>query len=430
MSVKINSLQLENVKRVKAVALEPSPAGLTIIGGGNNQGKTSVLDAIAWALGGNKFKPFQPARDGSVVPPKMVITLSNGLIVERKGKDGTLKVTDPSGQKAGQALLDAFVEKLALDLPKFMQASDAEKAQTLLNIIGVGPQLDAIERQIKEVYADRTAIGRIADQKAKHAQEMEFYPGMPEDPVSAADLIQQQQDLLARNAQRQEWIRAYDNIMAQRERVDEQIEDLKTRLRDLEARKRELEEQTKAAQKPPAQLAMESTEALERAIESVEDTNRKVRANLERERAEDEAQQYAVQYQQATDALEDLRAKKKALLDGASLPLPDLTVEDGVLLYKGQRWDGMSGSEQLIVATAIVRKLNPECGFVLMDKLEQMDLDTLKTFGAWLEAEGLQVIATRVSTGEECSVIISDGYSVAAKEEPAITPLKDWTGGF
>ncbi len=52
MSVKIAALEAENVKRIKAVALTPSPTGLTIVGGNNNQGKTSVLDALAWALGG------------------------------------------------------------------------------------------------------------------------------------------------------------------------------------------------------------------------------------------------------------------------------------------------------------------------------------------------------------------------------------------
>ena len=71
----------------------------------------------------------------------------------------------------------------------------------------------------------------------------------------------------------------------------------------------------------------------------------------------------------------------------------------------------MSGSEQLRVATAIVRCLNPECGFVLLDKLEQMDMQTLSEFGTWLEANGLQAIATRVSTGDECSIIIEDGWS-------------------
>ena len=45
--VKILSLEAENIKRVRAVRIEPTAAGLTIIGGDNNQGKTSVLDAIS-----------------------------------------------------------------------------------------------------------------------------------------------------------------------------------------------------------------------------------------------------------------------------------------------------------------------------------------------------------------------------------------------
>ena len=110
--------------------------------------------------------------------------------------------------------------------------------------------------------------------------------------------------------------------------------------------------------------------------------------------------------------LEKVRSAKADLLKNADLPLPDLSILDGELIYKGQKWDCMSSAEQLKVAAAIVRKLKPECGFILLDKLEQMDLDTLHEFGAWLEAEGLQAIATRVSTGEECSVIIEDGYAV------------------
>lgn len=83
--IKITNLELENIKRIKAVQLAPSESGLTVIGGNNGQGKTSVLDGIAWALGGDKFKPSQPQRDGSVIPPHLRVTLSNGLIVERRG---------------------------------------------------------------------------------------------------------------------------------------------------------------------------------------------------------------------------------------------------------------------------------------------------------------------------------------------------------
>ena len=99
MAIKINRLEIENVKRVKAVKLEPSQNGLTIIGGNNNQGKTSILDAIAWALGGDKYRPSKAQREQSVIPPNLHIVMNNGLVVERKGKNSSLKVTDPDGKK-------------------------------------------------------------------------------------------------------------------------------------------------------------------------------------------------------------------------------------------------------------------------------------------------------------------------------------------
>ena len=110
--MKITSLELENVKRVKAVSIIPAPNGLTVIGGKNGQGKTSVLDAIAWALGGESYRPSSANREGSVLPPKLHVVLDNGIVVERTGKNSTLTVTDPSGKRAGQRLLDEFVEKL------------------------------------------------------------------------------------------------------------------------------------------------------------------------------------------------------------------------------------------------------------------------------------------------------------------------------
>lgn len=66
-SIKINKLEIENVKRIKAVKIEPTKNGLTIVGGNNNQGKTSVLDSIAWALGGDRYKPSNATRDGSTI---------------------------------------------------------------------------------------------------------------------------------------------------------------------------------------------------------------------------------------------------------------------------------------------------------------------------------------------------------------------------
>lgn len=421
MSMKINRLEIENVKRIKAVKIEPRESGLTLIGGNNNQGKTSVLDSIAWALGGERFKPSQATREGSVIPPNLHIVMNNGLIVERKGKNSALKVTDPNGNKGGQQLLNEFVEQLALDLPKFMESSGKEKAQTLLQIIGVGDQLVNLEKEEKELYQERLYVGRTADQKEKFAKEQPYFPEAPKDLVSPSDLIRQQQEILARNGENQ---RKRENL----HKLEQEYQKINDDLSELLAKQKRIEEDLRIAKLSAADLQDESTAELEASISNIEEINRKVRANLDKEKAEDDAKVYRSQYNELTEKISDLRSKKNSLLDSAELPLPELSVADGELIYKGQKWDNMSGSERLKVSTAIVRKLNPDCGFVLLDKLEQMDMKTLQEFGLWLESEGLQAIATRVSTGDECSIIIEDGY-VAGQERPQPEQKKEWKAG-
>lgn len=410
MTVKINSLEIENVKRIKAVQLKPTANGLTVIGGKNNQGKTSVLDSIAWTLGGDKFKPSQPTRDGSVIPPHLKVTLDNGLIVERSGKNSSLKVIDPNGNKGGQQLLNEFVEQLALNLPKFMEQTSKEKAQTLLKIIGVGDMLYTLETEEQTLYNQRHSIGVIADQKEKFAKEMQEYKGVPSEPVTATDLIKKQQDILARNGENQ-------RKREQRDQYEKELVEAQTAFKNAQARLKQAEQNAMVARKSAENLVDESTSELEASIADIENINVKIRANLDKQRAEDEAKGYREQYDELTARINETRQAKTDLLKNANLPLEGLSVEDGELTYQGQKWDNMSGSQQLIVSTAIVRKLNPNCGFVLLDKLEQLDTDTLKDFGAWLEEQGLQAIATRVSTGDECSVIIEDGKALESENK-------------
>ena len=432
MSVKITALEAENVKRIKAVALTPAPTGLTLVGGNNNQGKTSVLDALAWALGGEKFRPAAAQRDGAVAPAHLRVVLSNGVVVERKGKNSNLTVTDPTGRRSGQQLLNAFVEPLALDLPRFMEASDKEKADILLRIIGIGNELHIRDMEIKSIYDKRTFTGQLAQQKKHFADELISYPDAPEQPLSASDLIRQQQEILARNGENQRKRCQLSQLESKSQTLAQRREQLEAELARLTEEQTALTTDLYAARKSAEDLQDESTVELEASIQSIEETNRKVRANLEKARAEDEAKHYAEKYDRLTEAIAQKRKERLDLLNGADLPLPELSVEDGALTYKGKRWRDMSGSDQLRVAAAIVRRLNPDCGFVLLDKLEQMDMTTLEEFGRWLEAEGLQAIATRVSTGSECQIIIEDGM-VKGADLPVLSAApaqtKTWTKG-
>ena len=332
-------------------------------------------------------------------------------MVTRTGANSTLKVLDPEGKKSGQKILDSFIGQLALDLPKFMEMSDKEKAQELLQLLGVEDELKKLEGEYQEVYSKRHSIGQIATQKDKYAKELPAYDDAPNELVSASELIQQQQSILLKNEENKQKRNQVLAIQTEMQTVANRIDEYQAKLDELMEKQTQLAEDYNIATTAAQDLEDESTAELEEQIRSVDEINTKVRANQERQRALQEAADFNQEYEELTETIKDIRERKNKLLESVDMPLPGLSIQDGVLIYNDRQWDCMSGAEQLKVATAIVRALNPECGFVLMDKMEQMDVDTMKEFGEWLEQEGLQVIATRVTNNEdECSIIIEDGH--------------------
>lgn len=417
--VKILCFSAGNFKALKAFYCEPKPEGLTVIGGGNGAGKSSCLDALAFAVGGARYRPSNPKREGAIGDTSLHVDLSNGITVERKGKNLSLTVTDREGARHGQELLDAFISNIAIDLPRFYNASSKDKAHMILDTLGIEEKLAELARREKEKYDTRTVVGREADRKQKAAEDMPWHEDAPEEPVSVADLIKQQQEILSRNGIRAEHKRNLESYKAK-------VADIDSRVKALLDEKYELLDKINDVQCAVSNDGEEeSTAELEAQIADFEETNRKVAENAERTRRLEEADALSDQCDALTKEIEAIRAERLALLQGADLPLEGLSVNDSnELVYNGQPWDCMSGSQQLIVSCAIASRVNPSCRFVLMDKLEQLDLDTLKEFDAWLKTQDLQCIATRVSTGGECSLVIEDGCVKEGEKRPVIVPRK------
>ena len=443
--VKITSFEIENVKRVRAVSMEPNADGLTVIGGRNGQGKTSVLDAIAYALGGEKYRPSDFQNHEGMNTGSINVTLSNGLKVVRSGKNAALKVIDPSGAKAGQKLLDGFIEELALDLPKFMQMSDAQKGKVLLHTLGIEEQLDELDRREKKAYDERTLQSRDADRKQKYADELPEYPDAPDEPLSASDMSARLTEALKVNAAHAEAMKHIEWLEMQVRQGYEACNQLQDRLAqltaDLERQKAATEDfrqQLQKAQETPIEEKVD-TASLQAELENIDAVNAKVRTNMEKAKALDIAREAKDLAVILDHKVREIREERDALLQSVQMPLPGLSVEQGALVYKGEKWDCMSSMEQFRVAVAVCRQLKPECGFVLLDRLEAFDLHQLAEFNAWLKEQGMQAIATRVSEGDECAIIIEDGCCVSehALEEESAEKLKeqndadaDGIGGF
>ena len=425
--VKIAAFEVSNFKRVKLVSMIVGDKALTVIGGQNRAGKSSLLDAIMWTLGGDKFKPSKPLRDGAVSLATK-IELTNGIVVERTGKNNTLKVSTKEGLTGGQRLLDDFIEALALNLSAFMDSNDKEKAQTVLKIIGVDlTKLDTLETQWAQ---ERTILGRDAKQKRAYADSLPFNEGAPKVETTIASITAEMQEAIEQNnlntipktalAETKSRIVNGENVIKnQRQKVTDlmtQLETAKSELKKFETGVEGLRKEATRLEGVVSKLVEIDTTQFQQQITEAESINAKVRANAIKAQAQQTAKDAEDKHLKVEQDINNLRSERMALLAKAKMPLDGLTVEMGALVYKGQQWDNMSHAEQLQVATAIVRKVNPKCGFVLLDKIEAMDLETLKQFGAWLEAEGMQAITTRVSSGPECDVLIIEGEVGAVKE--------------
>jgi len=113
---------------------------------------------------------------------------------------GDASVTDPQGRASGQKMLDTFVEEFALNLPKFLAMPDREKAEVLLQTMGIGEKLAELDRTEAVVYNQRTLIGQDADSKKKHAQELTEFPDAGLEIRDATDIANEVTAAVQHNA--------------------------------------------------------------------------------------------------------------------------------------------------------------------------------------------------------------------------------------
>ena len=419
---KITGLKLENVKRIKLVEIQPAENGLTIIGGNNGEGKTSVLDGIAYALGGESFRPSALTNgDGNAY-----IRVDIGdYTVERKGKNAELRITDRNGMKGGQKMLNEIVGKFALDLSKFMNANDQEKTKLLLKMFPeLETMLDEYKRESEQLRGKRTEINRDIVRMQAQYDMMPCHSDVPEAEIQVSDLIEQLNAESQKEKDLEEKRRNAEAISGNLKAMEEQynsmtdtLESLRSQIKTLEANiqanvtsaKQMLEQKRILAEEienAPASRRAEITEQINHASA----INDKILQNRNRKSALSNLEALRKESETLTSNIDEIESRRKATLQKADLPLPELSITDeGELLYHNQKWDCMSGAERLKVATAICMEAKPECGFVLIDGLEAMDGKTLDEFSRFLAEKNMQGIGTIVGENERATIILEDG---------------------
>jgi DNA repair exonuclease SbcCD ATPase subunit len=409
--LRIIELQAENVKRLKAVRIRPDRT-LVKIEGRNAQGKTSVLDAVAAALGGGKWNPEEPVRKGE---KKASVKLDLGeLQVERRwtAKGHTVLEVTANGARLAtpQAILDKLVGDLTFDPLAFLRMKPKDQADVLRRLAGL--DFTEIDKEHDRLYAERTIANRMAKEAQARVGEAPAEPASDE-PISVAELAKEQELVVGNNRKVDEAEKA---LTDQREAVAErklQLQEAEHQCQIIRNAIASFEEGERLAAEKLASMKRQDVSDLAMAITEAEKHNRLIEARENWKTRRAEAGRLAADAEELDDMVKNVDAEKERRLAAAKFPLDGLGIDVSGPTLNGVPFSQASSAEQLRTGVAIGLAEKTRARIILIRDGSLLDTENLDALNRIAEEFDAQVFLERVA--EEASpsaVYIEDGEIV------------------
>lgn len=406
---RIIELRASNIKRIKVVRINPD-GSVVIIGGRNEQGKSSLLDCITYALSGKGAACPRPVREGAA-SGKVVLDLTDLTVTRTFTKKGgstlTVKGKDGAEKKSPQGLLNSLYNQLSFDPLAFTKMGPKVQADKVRELVGI--DFAHLDKDRKRIYDDRAEVNRALASRKASLGGMEEYPDAPEVEVSVVDLFEQLKAVEAGNS-------AIDAMAEDAACVGGLLTVADNEVRRLENDLNEAKKTLAALiiKRDEKQLALSQAERvdpapLNAAIAGADEVNRKVRANNARVEASAAVKKLSSNYDYATWQIDAIDDKKRAMLEGAKWPIDGLSFGDEGILVGGLPFEQASSAQQLKVSVAMGLAMNPTLKVLLIRDGSLLDEDSMALMQKMAEDADAQIFIERVGKGDECQVIIEDG---------------------
>lgn len=453
--------------------------GSVELSGPKGSGKTSVMDAIRYALtnrSGRDFIVHKGADEGEIV-----IETDSGLSIDRKALPakaaGTVKVREGAMLRTRPAeFLSTIFTPLQLDPVEFTQLSRQEKNRVILSLIEFPWDMDWICQQFGEIpqgvdysqhilqilhdiqaengvyFQSRQGLNR--DIRNKQAFIADIARDIPEgydyerwesypigEKYRELERIREENRQIERardfrenfeskkrglEAERDMEIAAIgqdisherENISADIQRLQAQIDAAKDRRDRLGDRQAEREELAQAAYREKlaklerdmgtadtyASREPRDVSALAAEVDEAEAQRRHLNEYRRMESMQAELERLSAQSDELTRKIELARELPAKILETASIPVEGLTVEDGVPMVNGLPISNLSDGELLELCVDITVSKPGQLQIILVDGAERLDKESRERLYAKCKAKGLQLIATRVTDSEVLEV--------------------------
>lgn len=421
--LRIVELRADSVKRLRAVHIRPDEHGhMVVLAGGNGEGKSSVLDAIAMALGGRDQIPAEPIRRGA---ERAEVVLDLGEIVVRRtftpAGGGQLVVQSRDGAKfaSPQTMLDKLVGRLSFDPLAFSREKPARQSEVLQQLLGL--DLAPLDWKREEAFKERTDVNRRAKGMKSRIDAMPEHADAPEEPVSVSELAAELQEANRRNQDNAAARRRLETMRRDGGELRDRIERLREELEHTEEMLRQHDEHQIAAEADVQARADVDTAPLLQQIHTAEDTNCRVREKHERRNLAVEYVAEVARSEVLTKRIEEVDQQKAAAIAGAAMPVEGLGFDAaGGVTLNGLPLEQASAAEKLRVSVAIGIAMNPRLLVLLIRDAALLDEDSLGMVADLARRADCQLWVERIGVDEHTTVIIEDGEATAVRPEVAL----------
>jgi hypothetical protein len=431
----ITSLQVENVKRLRAVRIEPNGKSV-VLGGRNAQGKSSVLDSIEMVLNGKDAAPPEPVRLGEEYA-RIVCKIGELTVTRRFEPNGDSKIviTDIDGQrlKSPQAVLDELVGKLSFDPIAYARMKPAPQYDMLANLLGI--DFTAEDKKREQLFDGRTDVNRDVLKLKAQIEGMPVHKDAPEQEVSISEISASLKAAQSKKDEAGEAQKASEGAERALGAARKAVADCEVAIAEIEkqlAAKRanlaKLRDAVPEAERAAvdaaaiaaaAKVAVPDMAPLHKALEDAAETNTKVRANAERARRKAELDAKQKRSDDLSAQIDAIDAGKRKRIDETKFPIEGLTVRGRSVIFNGLPFEQASQAQKLRVSCALGLAMNPRLRVLLIRDASTLDEEGMALMAQLAKEHGAQLWLERVGTGAEVGVVIEDGEVIEVRDTAA-----------
>jgi hypothetical protein len=424
----IHEVKMQNLMRIsEAQYTFGANDSLVIVGGDNEQGKSSFLDVLAWLFTKGKKLSEMPVHEGHTKGSASVQLCDDDgkpcytikKTVRANGTAEVLVIDQESGE--GFTSLPEFITDMTakgfgfdpLQFARDGKTPDGRRRQldTLKRLVGLDFSKQDETRKALEI--SRTETGREKKFAEENLMAIPKRSDLPDMPVVIADVQDQLRLAQSHNYQHGQLASEVTRLNAEYQRADNTVTQARAALERAEM-------ESNAIHRLYAQAVIAhdnhpdiiDTAPIEEQIRTASETNQAI---VEQQRRAQLAAALATAqnaWDEQTEKIQAIDAAKAEALQSAKMPVNDLSFDEDGITYQGRPFSVASSAGQLRVSMAMGIALNPQLKLVILYDGNDLDAKNLKLVADMAEEAGMLVLMEKVGK-EGCTFVLDNGKLIA-----------------